>query len=94
MRRERPHPAKKWLGAPVRCDRTPEATVSDVILSSLKRIMDACEEKPEEFGYVVVARVVDRSRTQYLQRCDVDAEALASFLPIRDEVRDALAREP
>jgi hypothetical protein len=39
---------------------------------------------PDDFGYVVVARVIDRSHAARLERKDVDAESLAAFLSLRD----------
>lgn len=85
MRREFPgQPVKKWSESPLRSHLTPESTVSKIILSDLKPLVDASAERPGEFAYIVIARVIDRSKVHTIERRDVTPEALAAFLPLRD----------
>jgi hypothetical protein len=85
MRREAPvAPAKFWPGPPLLSLRSLEVTVAHVILPNLRRLIEASEKHADDFGYITVARVVNRSRAVVLLRKDVDAEALAAFLPLRD----------
>lgn len=85
MRRELPRqPVRNWLIAPVRCHHTPEVAVTEISLSNFEGLVAVAKTAPDEFGYVVIGRVIDRSRADPLERKDVDAEALAAFLPLRD----------
>ncbi len=94
MRREIPEwPVKKWSPAPLCSHLTLETTVSAIILSDLKPLLDACEHKSSEFAYVVVARVINRSKADTIERRDVTVEALAAFLPLRDAAEPVTDRQ-
>lgn len=86
MRRERIsfNQTKKWQVASVRCHRTPAITVTEITLSNFEGLLDVATTSPDDFGYVVVARVIDRSHAARLERKDVDAESLAAFLSLRE----------
>lgn len=85
MRRDAPiGPAKFWRGHPLLSLRSLEVTVAHVILPNLRRLIEASEKHADDFGYITVARVVNRCRAVVLVRKDVDAESLAAFLPLRD----------
>lgn len=94
MRREIPEwPVKKWSPSPLCSHLILENTVSAIILSDLKPLVDACEHRSSEFAYVVVARVVDRSKADTIERRDVTVEALAAFLPLRDAAEPVTDRQ-
>ena len=75
---------KKWHVASVCCHRTPAVTVTEITLSNFEGLLAMAKTAPGDFGYIVVARVIDRSHAARLERKDVDAEALAAFLSLRD----------
>lgn len=75
---------KKWRVASVRCHRTPAFTVTEITLTNFDGLLDMATTSPDDFGYIVVARVIDRSHAARLERKDVDAESLAAFLSLRD----------
>lgn len=77
-------PTKKWHVASVCCHRTPAVTVTEITLSNFEGLRDMAKSSPDDFGYIVVARVIDRSHAARLERKDVDAEALAAFLSLRE----------
>ncbi len=94
MRREIPAGAvRKWSPSPLCSHLTLETTVSAIILSDLKPLLDACEHKSSEFAYVVVARVINRSKADTIERRDVTVEALAAFLPLRDAAEAVTDRQ-
>ncbi len=85
MRRELPsHSTKKWSLDSLCFQLTPEVSVSLIILSDLTPLVEACAKEPGALAYVVIARVVDRDKSDRIERRDVTPEALAEFLPLRD----------
>ncbi len=85
MRREFPGRAdKKWSVSPLRSHLTPELSVSIIVLSSLDSLAKVCARRPGDLAYVVIARVIDRSTVEHIERHDVNADALAGYLPLRD----------
>lgn len=77
-------PVKKWSPASLRYHLTPEVSVSAIIVSTLDPLAEACEQRPSEFAYIVIGRVVNRSKADFIERRNVTPEALAAFLPLRD----------
>jgi len=77
-------PAKKWSMCELCFQLTPEVSVSLTILSDLTPLVEACAKEPGALAYVVLARVVDRSKSDFIERRDVTPESLADFLPLRD----------
>lgn len=85
MRRESSRRAtKKWSPASLRFHLTRGVRMSAILLTDLKPLVDACAREPGELAYIVLARVVNRSKADFIERRDVTPEALAAFLPLRD----------